>query len=474
MATSVSMIRKTRWFCVPGVFRRLLALAGCITFAVAPGVSFGSDAEAMATIFNDEYLENVLALRERTIASPAEGAYELLKEAVLPVNRDVVRVPIDFAPTNPAPPVVDQLGLDPYWKQFDQTDGLRRVDIGGNLLSPALDLVRLAKELEKLPELSEIVESRAENKSQIALRLLLAIAAEEFKLAESLLVEFDKLISEEPVLRAERGPEAVVLWTVIQYPQLMEPSREIVFLVHQQIRDKLGPRSERWHRQVTALRYFLEWKTGLGIDPIPSNFGAPPEWVPIPRMTHYTAGSGFPWGAWATSRGVAAHLSSHDHEYLAYISPLAGEFTIEGNLTTFDFREIQLAIGDRWAGPSYTRDTCINGSFRDDLPTIRIKPALTETQRTMHAVGTVAQGLRTNSVNGHTLLSAPYPRTDSPWVGLHTAWYVRGTAEDVRITGAPRIPDRLSLLDSPDLPGWLPYFEDSAGGLGATWTLETP
>ncbi|MCA8998915.1 MAG: DUF1583 domain-containing protein, partial [Planctomycetaceae bacterium] len=49
-----------------------------------------------------------------------------------------------------------------------------------------------------------------------------------------------------------------------------------------------------------------------------------------------------------------------------------------------------------------------------------------------------------------------------------------GTAEDVRITGAPRIPDRLSLLDSPDLPGWLPYFEDSAGGLGATWTLETP
>lgn len=290
---------------------------------------------------------NVLDLRMQTLQLPPQQRYERLLDAVIPEPGLPLRIDIDFAPTNPAPPVAQRLGLTGGRESVkDQTERALQ-GVGGDLLSPALDLVEAAQQAARLDELRQMLTQRAvpagaAAKPHLALRILIAIARHDLDDASETLNDFRELVAQSPVLEAERGPEAVVIWTAARQPRTRDAARELAFLVYEQARNGAGPRSERWHRHVYSLKHCLQWMAdSSGRQQQTMSADRPvTRWKPACRMTAESCGQGFPTASWVIEPGQAEHVTSHDHDYLYYVVPLEGDFQLE------DWP------GGRWATPS--------------------------------------------------------------------------------------------------------------------------
>ena len=88
---------------------------------------------------DDILLQNVAKVRDDAKRLPLAERYQLLSDWVLPCDsHDAGRLLVDFTPTHP-------VGKD--------------VGEGGDLVSPALDLVRAAADVDRLEELSAKVEN---------------------------------------------------------------------------------------------------------------------------------------------------------------------------------------------------------------------------------------------------------------------------------------------------------------------------
>ena len=352
-------------------------------------------------------------------------------------------------------------------------DAKFRTPSGGELLSPAIDLVSVARRLGRLSDVRKEVmkrnaDSPAGQKKQMALQILLSIAADEYDLAADQIVEFHRSVAAEPIVDAERGPESIVIWTGSLHSQTQSVIRDLAFLVYDQARSDQGPRSERWHRQIYAITYLLEWlmqhpaAEGVSTDR--------PRWQPIERTSAETNGEGFPIARWSTRSGEANHMTGHDRDYLLFDTPLMGNFTVEAKTSTFDYHDIRLGYGGIWAGPKYDLKSLLNGKFHDDHPMQPIEPPLPTIRESMRVRLDVRDGQTTTSVNSRPVFTHEVS-TDDPWLTIFSYWYTHGWVRNLRISGEPVIPDQVFLATHPELRGWSPYFDESVGTESATWHL---
>lgn len=405
---------------------------------------------------------------------PAQQRFERLLPIVFPPYDHSIRVEIDFTPTHPSPPVIAELGLETDGPSLAFERPPSRVPIGGQLISPAIDLVEAASELGRLDDLRDLIEQRhpgeTNSKPHRALQALVAIAGEDVEAARDAIGRLREAAVQQPVLEAERGPEAVAIWAGARDPQTQDVARDLAFLVYEQARTDQGPRSERWHRHIYSLKHLLQWmaenRNGAHAERL-SN------WTRVSRMTAETCGKGFPAAGWDTRPGEAQHITGHEHDYLYYAAPLTGDFEVEGDFTTFGYRETHIAIGNLWAGPSHDLKTILSGDFRREHQALAIDPPLTRMYESMRVRAVVRDGTRTTYINGRTAFEAPHPGGSDPWVAIHSPWYTNGIARDLRITGAPTIPEEINLVTAEELPGWLPYFDESAGRAESDWHLES-
>jgi len=398
-----------------------------------------------------------------------EERFELLKRYVLPES-DRARIRIDFEFAPPASSHGD--------------------DHRSPVVSPAFLLVETARALDRLADLRRQVADRVVPDSQrlnrTVLDVLIALEDRDFDSAKNGLTEIFEAASRATVIPAERATEAIAISAAMHYAETAESARDLAFLIYEQARNKRGPRSERWHRYSYAMKHLLQWRaekdktTTDTANVLPSlatalSFGSEKEqwplanWHPVSRMTAETTGDGYPTAAWSFKDGQVGHVTCHDHDYLYYRIPLAGNFDIEAELTTFGYRDIHLAIGGVYAGPGYDLKGCLHGNFRHDSRTIPITPALTEVQDWMCVRIRVRDGIRTTFINGREVFR--YAHTGDPWLAIHSPWYTNGSVRNLRISGDITVPEEINLLTHPDLTGWLTYYNEVAGGTYGDWQL---
>jgi hypothetical protein len=110
----------------------------------------GSDSHSLNAIFAEQQVEGVaLDVHRQAMKLPADARYEFLSDWVLPgANHESLRMNIGFTQTNPCPISADYLSVD-----SDKNETRTRRPSGGELVSPAWDLVNAAKLTGRLSEL---------------------------------------------------------------------------------------------------------------------------------------------------------------------------------------------------------------------------------------------------------------------------------------------------------------------------------
>ena len=429
--------------------------------------------------------DNALEICRRAALMEDEDRYEFLKQWVLPsTTHSSLRLQADFSPTHPAPSV-DGLFTTAKASHEDRSEGIQA---GGELVSPAIELIRVASGLGRLRDIRAAVaelqsESNEQRKAQAAMWTVIAIAENNDQSADEHLRQLLTLATAHPGREPERDPEAVALWAARHVAALQETARDLAILLHEDSRVEEMRRSERWKRQIAACRFLLDSKdpaatnvvtggeireavtvglVGAGIDK-PAR-----TWHPVSREISETRGAGYPVSVWSQQSGRATHIAGHDHDYLYYVSPLRGDFAVEGDLTTHGYRDIHLGLGSYWAGVTFDLISTVSADFRYDEPRRPLNPPMTRMMDTMRVRMEVRDGLRTTFVNGRNVYERPHTENSDPWLSLHTWWLTNGIASNLRILGQPEIPDEISLL-TPDLAGWAAYFDESVGYTNAHW-----
>ena len=429
--------------------------------------------------------DNALEICRRAALMEDEDRYEFLKQWVLPsTTHSSLRLQADFSPTHPAPSV-DGLFTTAKASHADRSG---RIQVGGELVSPAIELIRVASGLGRLTEIRTAVEglrseSTEQQKAQVAMLTVIAIAENNEESADEHLRQLLTLATAHPGREPERDPEAVALWAARHVAALQETARDLAILLHEDSRVEEMRRSERWKRQIAACRFLLDSKdpaatnvvtggeireavtvglVGAGIDK-PAR-----TWHPVSREISETRGAGYPVSVWSQQSGRATHIAGHDHDYLYYVSPLRGDFAVEGDLTTHGYRDIHLGLGSYWAGVTFDLISTVSADFRYDEPRRPLNPPMTRMMDTMRVRMEVRDGLRTTFVNGRKVYERPHTENSDPWLSLHTWWLTNGMASNLRILGQPEIPNEISLL-TPDLAGWAAYFDESVGYTNAHW-----
>jgi hypothetical protein len=290
-------------------------------------------------------------------------------------------------------------------------------------------------------------------------------AAGDFSAADRHLQSLTQLAREQPGQQRERHPEAVALWTAAEHPSLRASAEELAVVLFEDVREEKIVRSERWRRMLTAKRQLL--LTPLKQDD--QSTAKPTRWIPVTRSTSESRGAGYPHAVWQIHSGSAFHRVGHDHDYLYFQSPLRGQFVVEADSTTFGLQDIQLGFGNHWAGSAWDLTSVVNANFRHDLPALPLDPPLTRMLKSMRVRLEVNEDARL-VINGRHVHTRPVPKSSDPWLSIHSWWLAHGTVNNLRITGEPVIPDTVSMI-TPDLSGWLPYYDQSIGWSDADWSV---
>ena len=432
----------------------------------------GGVRSAFGEIFADAHVaQEALQIHDRAMLLDEAARFELLSKWVLPSDdHHSLRMQCEFTPTCPAPMFERSGGA-----AGESSGSEQRQFTGGDLVSPVMDLVEVAARRDRLDEIQKVVDqwkatSPEDSKSRIVFQLLIAIAEKDAASAEVRMREILALAGSSPGSSREAHTEAVAVWAGGDFAATRELARELALLVHQAAWAGAPPRNERWIRQIIGRQFRLDESLASGkpIHEVVSQQPSRKSWVPVSRMTSETRGAGYPHSVWRVKPGEATHLSGHHDDYLYFVSPLTGNFSVEADLTTFEFRDIQLGFGSYWAGPWFDLKSCVNSSFRSDGEPILLDPPLTRMFDSMRVRMVIDQSQRTTFVNGRKIYQRTREKDDDPWLSIHSSWYTHGSVKNLRVLGEPVIPDEVKLI-TPDLAGWVAYFDESVGGQDADW-----
>jgi hypothetical protein len=442
-----------------------------------------ADRQLIGALFDDRHVHgSVFAVRRQAAKLPSEERYDFLSEWVLPgLDHHTLRLALDFTPTNPAPPAA----LAFSQTERDPETGASRVTSGGDLVSPALDLVAVAKELGKLDALRRRVaavsdvDDLQQRRSKLAMLSLIDMAAGNLATAKRTLDELVSIVDvSNTVAFSDRWPETLVIWEAARYSETREAVRDMTFqIVTDQVRKYQTSGSEAWDQHmrvvVSRIHYFdlLARVPEMRDAAKDHRAGQSPlaNWVPTSRETARTRGQGFPRAKWAMSApATVENFASHHDDFLFYRIPLRGNFEVECDVSGFGYRETNLWAAGRWVGPVYKLGNIDVGTFRDSkrLP---LDPPIHKPDDWIRYRATIRDGVCTTYFNGLKVHERPLPADHDPWLAIRSYDSSNGGVRNLRITGNPEIPAEVRLTAEADLPGWLPINEGHRVGPDEKW-----
>ena len=405
--------------------------------------------------FHTSGLEDLLL---QTRAMAPEAQYESLKHWVLP-NDDHANYRLfgDFTSDNGIPTKNRLTGRIDSNGDND-VPSFRRQKIGGELIAPALDLVDVAKKLNRLDELATLVEQAPDDKtplasrSKLAMQIMINTAKGDFaKSNEGInqLLPLCKAIPENARM-VKRWPEVLVGSDATRHPELRASALTLLTqIVDHQHKRGLG---EMWEGRTTGLRD--QCKRLIDTNQLSPAGGSSPkgQWTTA-SIEWADAHARGPISRWHFRENEITHVAGYSHDYLYFQSPLRGSFTVEAELATFGWRETRLMYHGHWCGAQWTREVVDLGDLYSSWQSPKIEPKIEFGEWCLMKL-VVEPNKATYYIEDRKVHEQTLPDQPDPWLGLMAWGNLSGGARMIRIKGQPEIPEQLNLSARNDLVGW--------------------
>lgn len=451
--------------------------------------------------------ENVEAVRRHAMKLPSEQRFNYLKEWVLPSKAHATtRLSGAFSPVDPPPPellpVISPGSAKPGFHavspsrgeqsetpastvstQITADAGLYPINAGDArpqnsvLVAPAFDLLDTAKQIGRLAELREQVAALPDSfdplevRARAALLSMIGLEQEDQAAANQAADRLYELLPEQtPTSLDAMWPETLATYRAFARFGHNESLAEVLKAIYQQRSMRLQPPGiEFWHTHMHDLMSRLQHRLLAKGD---ASYEAPTgleQWIPVLRLRALSRGKGSAAARWhRTEVDEVHHVSGHQEEYLFYRSPLRGNFEVTceigGSSTT------QILAGGRFHGPGGAHDVFETGSFRRGIISRdKIPEAFSKMDKWVTYRVAVRNNRYTVSIHGRPVHENELPEHADPWFGIHGWFRNPARVRDVRISGAPIIPKEVLLSATPDLDGWVPYFDEWVGDETTPW-----
>ncbi|WP_146576912.1 DUF1583 domain-containing protein [Neorhodopirellula pilleata] len=472
------------------IFRRFVAGRNVLLFlflvilaAVGPrpcclAESLRSDSAAAQWIIGNESLLNTLAFYQRLDELPAGDQFVRLRDNVFPPESDWIRIEAVAAPrTWPASRAAQLAIRFPTLASQDDPTVLSafRPPV---LLAPAVSLVDVAAQLDRLSEIETLLENRAKNPvnsdtDALILKSLLAIARRQPDQATEQMFALSDVLEKKQQVQHSIGGILALVWKTSPNATLREPSMALAMRCYELARIGGSPLNELWKRHSFATHYRLQAAAGeVGVTDTASSSTTAGRWHAVSRSTVAMSGQGYPAALWRLTQGQASKMSPSDRDFLMFDIPLTGDFAVEAIVSAFNYHETQLGYGGTWTGPTYDHKTLMRGHFARDHSTLNLSPPLDEITDSMRVRLEVRDDTVTTLINGRRVNQTAVSVSD-PWLTIFSDWYTHGWVRNLRILGEPLIPDSIDLLADERLLGWDAYY-GSVEGDDADWqSMET-
>ncbi|HEY4260839.1 MAG TPA: DUF1583 domain-containing protein, partial [Schlesneria sp.] len=416
----------------------------------------------------------------QTRSMPPAERYQALKKWVLPnVDHEAFRLYADNAPADPLP--VTPIVLSPVGQSSSKpaakgTGRTTRVRSGGELIGPALDLVAVAKELGKLDELRDLTRkippaSEQLRRSSLAMQVLIAISAEDLKQAAVLLKELtpprDKGLPDSLSV-TERWPELVAAWEASYVPELCTASNDLLDLVLDSTNRKgVGT---PWDIKVrSAKQYARAMQEKNAVLPTASGISPKGQWVQHTLTSALNRAAGMV-PRWQFKDSESLHFGGEGNDLIYFQSPLRGSFTVEGELSTYGWREARIMYATQWAGAQYTNEAADLGNLHSHWVGPKFAKKLDPIGEWCYAKLVVTPEKASYFVNEQLIHETLLSDNTDPWLAIYSFQQFAASTRFLRITGEPEIPAELLLSKRDDLQGWwADMYNDVMSGDNPTW-----
>lgn len=431
-----------------------------------------NDLHALNAIFAEPHLDqNAFAVHQRAAELPAEERYEFLSEWVLPnSDHDTIRMGLGFTPLHPAPPVQGLAPDDFERLRVAEQMGQSRIQTGGRMVAPAVDLVTAAQTLGRLDDVRNRIESFAATsdhqlRSRLAMLIVLETAQEEFEAAIDHLQQLFELVkSGTHTSFFERCPETIAISAGLNHPETREVAREMLFqIVQSQLRHNLFSGERSWEIHMEAMWGRANAADHKLFDEVRLTTGKPPalqQWSGTNRVLWVTRGSGRPQALWQIDGWRVDNLAVHCDDYLFFQSPLRGNYEVECDITLFDYRDSTIYVAGKWVDLGFGLTTYKLGNVRG-AGTRRLSRKMAEPRGWFRYRAVARDNILSVYLNGYQIHQEALPEEHDPWLAIRSVLRNTGMTRGLRITGNPVIPESINLSAAPDLPGWMPYFSEA-------------
>lgn len=330
----------------------------------------------------------------------------------------------------------------------------------GTPRSVALELVRLAKQLEQLPQLRRqteawIAATAAQQSSQAALLALIANAQGTPQILTEQLERLARLAESTPDIQPQnRWPEIVVAAALQEHPAAQPLVRDIL--------RALEPKCRLHQRRLEAV-HILSLLGQLTMRSVNGTFDSRNQiskplkhWHPVDRMTSVSQGTGRPQSQWQVDGKEVRCISNHECDFLYYQIPLQGNFVIEADVSSQPFARGHLSFGGYWVNVR-TEDNLLTGQFRQGNDSHKLEPQLTKIDPWSRYRIQVQGNVISTWFNGRLLNRRTTFANPDPWLAIRNMWSQKTAVRNLRISGDIQIPNTVQLLTTEDLPGWSSY-----------------
>lgn len=382
--------------------------------------------------------ESAWTVHQRTSKLTAVARFQVLSDWVLPNDSHAaLRLQVDYTPTHPA--------------------GSDQTDMGGELISPALDLIEAAEVTGQLHNLYAQVNaivghSPLQQKNQLALQAIILIRQGRIKEALDRVDEFLPLsAAAQPDNIEYRSAEAALYWVGREVPEVHETLVDAVGAIAERKKQKnVWPIWNRLFQSLVGEAYFRDTESKL-------NSSASGQWTSAGGVTAESRGGGVPSSRWQLRNGRAVNTISHDHDLLYFQSPLRGNFQVECDVDTFGWRESEVMVAGKWVALVYTRATYDVGDVRGNWRNLPLAPQLERVRDRIHYRVVVRDSTAITYAMGRPLHRLSLTSDHDPWVAIRNNFKHGGAAYNVRVTGNPVIPDEIYLSTDAQLESWQSY-----------------
>jgi hypothetical protein len=443
-------------------------LANCM--ARTPEQPTTATLRAQHAIIEEKFFTaNWNGILQRGRALPPAERYAFLRHWVLPdINHPHFRFMGGFTSTDPAP--VGSI------KGAAAADGTKRVVTGSGLMAPVLDLLEVARDLNKLDDLANLAfsvqpETEFDERSKFAFLALVSLFQKKVDAAAGYMEQVRPLLEKMPGgnLEFQRWPELVLASQALDTPALRPQAQALLEKMVEQIQKQYL--TSEWEMRVRPLRDRARYlvladaaKAPLGVDS-PSK-----QWSRVTHGTAQSRGLGYFAPQWHLAKGEARHFAGHDRDYLYFNTPLRGNFEVKCQLTTFGWRETGLGYAAIANELRYTLDKYELMFFGRGGVTNAINPPVPRPGDFYDYRLVVQDGSYISYMQGQKVHEQRLPLHPDPWLVISSIGARTGGARNLRITGNPEIPTSIELSENADLDQWIPsYFSETMGNENANW-----